>query len=303
MKFSADLVKKLHDEAPNFVRRSKRIALDRRLANLRSHIRAQIEHELQGPVALLDEALKFSIAFERYLYTQQRSEAAAPFLLHIARVRGDLTAIRVLIFHGQESAALSLARVFVEDIELAMATAADPEFALSYMQAKENEDFWSKHIGYGKIYKRVELFLKMGRGTSKDSQILIDHHRALKNFLSEHVHPSIRSAFRSAFPISLESPGHVENLPLGALGEYLGPLCIYLADDVQALSATCITAIVRPNPPLALSGFKPNGEFDDMIAAAHVLQELTRNYSRKMFRSYQRKVKQWEKEFKNEHET
>jgi hypothetical protein len=300
VRISSSFLPKLISSAPRFRRPAKRQSISRQISRLRSEIEKEVERKLQGPALLLDEALRFISMLETYLYTQERHQACTPFLLLLARLRSDLLSIRVLIFHGQESSALAVSRVFVEDIELAMAVVADPAFGKEYMNTSDPGSLWSKQVGYGKINARIRQFVQLGRGSATDAESVVNHHRDLKTFLSAHVHPTFSSAFRLAYPAELAQPGLFRNRPLGTLGEYLAPLCVYLADDVQVLSATCITALVRPNPPAALADLKPNEQFDDMISAAHVLQGLTRRYSRRFFSQQDKKRQKWEEHFRAE---
>jgi hypothetical protein len=78
----------------------------------------------------------------------------------------------------------------VEDVEMAMALAEDTAFAVAYSDASNADAFWKGHIGYGKIYPLVERFIRRGDTSPEDSQARLEHHRAVKTYLSGHVHPT-----------------------------------------------------------------------------------------------------------------
>jgi hypothetical protein len=202
-----------------------------------------------------------------------------------------------MIVLGQESAALALARIFFEDIEIAMGLAIDPEFSSAYGDASQDSDFWSKQIGYGKIYPRVRRFMEGGGGDASMVDAKLSHHKELKSFLSGHIHPTTSSAFRAAFPPAIDRPGMLLKRPLGSLGSNLQPLCLTLADEVHMFAACSINMFIRPNPPPAFSNYEPSGEMDDFVASAHVLQELMAKYLEPLWHQYDQTMVAWDAEF------
>ncbi|MDQ3562670.1 MAG: hypothetical protein M3436_00505 [Pseudomonadota bacterium] len=249
---------------------------------------------MQAPMVLLDEAIRFMLAFEDHQFTRKLTAESSTFALHLTRLRSDLLAVREMVSLGQESAALALARVFFEDIEIAMGLAIDPEFAIAYSNATQDDAFWSKQIGYGKIYPRVRKFMEAGGGDTEHVDGKLSHHKELKSFLSGHIHPTTSSAFRAAFPLALNHPGMFAKRPLGSLGENLRPLCLTLADEVHVFAACCINMFIKPNPPPALAGYEPCGEMDDFLAAAHVLQELVVKYMEPLWQLHREAMAVWE---------
>jgi hypothetical protein len=302
MRIPADEVQALISSASHSHnrRRPKHPSIDRMVRALRSSMRKSIDENLQAPIVLLDEAILFVIAFERYQYTQVNS---FPFALQLTRVRGDLLSIRELIFLGQESAALAVARVFIEDIELAMGIVVEPEFALAYSDTEKDENkFWKDKVGYGKIYPLVQRFIERGGGNEEEVAAKLEFHRAMKNFLSDHIHPTFYSAFRTAFPVALKNPGMFVDRPLGILGEHFWPLCLFLAEEIQMFAACCINMFIRPDPPAALAGYIPNRELDDALAAAHILQELSKKYVDKLHEVYDVAKATWNISLDDDHD-
>lgn len=266
------------DSAPSVKRRARRKSIERLVSLNRSKVKSAIASQMPGPFFLLEEAFRFMHAFEEYQFSRELTKESSPFALHITRLRSDLLAIRELVVLGQESSALALSRVFVEDIEIAMALAIDPSFAVEYFESSGKGDFWSSKVGYGKLYPRVRKFLDRGGSDGQSTEDWVNHHRRMKTFLSSHIHPSSSTAFRTAFPASLEHPGLMARRPLGYVSENLAPLCLYVAEEVQVFSACCINMFIKPDPPPAFVDYEPSGLMDDFLAAANVLQELGLKY-------------------------
>lgn len=280
--------------APRSTRAPRRRSINRMVAKLRGDMRESIRHLLQPSMVMLDEAIRFVLAFEEYQYARKLGGDVSTFAIHLARVRADLLSIRELILLGQESAAMAVARVFVEDVEIAMAIAVDPEFAREYGSTEAPDLFWSKNIGYGKIYRRVEKFFESAGASKEETEADIDYHRRLKTFLSDHIHPTHSCAFRLAFPRALEKPGLMLVRPLGAVGPNLGHLSLFLAEEIHRFAAGCINMFIRPNAPPVLAGFSPNGQLDDVFAAAHVLQGLIMRYADALAMKYHELSSEWE---------
>src|SRR5690606_3121024 len=113
---------------------------------------------------------------------------------------------------------------------------------------------------------------------SQDAASYIQHHKELKTFLSGHVHPSFSAALRTVLPPVLDHPGLFADRPLGWFGINSARLCLYIADEIQTLSACCVNILIRQDPPPALAGFKPNKNFAAFMSSAHTLQALITRY-------------------------
>jgi hypothetical protein len=291
------------DEAPRVKRRARRRSLDRLVSATRRKVRNAIASQMSGPFFLLEEAVRFMLSFEEYQFSRELTKESSPFALHTTRLRTDLFSIRELIGMGQETSALALARVFVEDLEIAMALGIDPEFAVAYFESSDKDEFWSSQVGYGKLYPRVRKFLARGGGDDESTDGRIDHHRRVKTFLSGHVHPSSSAAFRAAFPPSLEHPGHMARRPLGYVSDNLAPLCLSIAEEVRVFSGCCINMFIIPDPPPAFANYEPSGLMDDFLAAANVLQELGMKYHDEMWAQHGFARDKWEEGLGGKNET
>jgi hypothetical protein len=258
--------------------RPARANINRQSDQLRLRLRRDIEQHMQPWLVLLDEAVRFFIYLERYQYTRKLVQETSPFALQLSRLRSDVFSIRELISLGQEAPAHTIARSFVDGVELAMAIAEDPSFAISYSDAEDGLNFWKKHIGFGRIYGKVERFLRRTVGSEKEASEYIARHRAVKNALSGHVHIAPYSSFRSGAVPSITHPGLFHIGGLGSLSIHMPMLCWLIADETQIFASCCINAFVKPNPPLVFSNYSPTKKLHDAVTSAHVLQELLVRY-------------------------
>lgn len=293
MRITPEELASLSALSPVTTRRPKRKSIHRLLNQVRRSMRADIAEHMQAPMALLEEAIRFLLAFENFQFAQGLIVENRELAVHTTRLRSDLIAVRELVAFGQESAALAIARVFFENIQIAMGLAIDPAFSLPYGEATKDSDFWSKQIGYGKIYPRVRKFLAAGGGDPDTVDGKLAHHKELKSFLSGHIHPTTSSAFQSAFPPALGDPGMLLERPIGSVSRNLRPLCLTLADEVHMFAACCMNMFISSNPPPALSGYKPSGEMDDFLDAASVLRELIVKYLEPLWQEHRETMAAW----------
>jgi hypothetical protein len=295
MKITQKLLDAIRAKAPTFGYRPRPISIHARVRNSSREVRNDIEKNHSAALMLLEEATRFVISFEDYQHAREdRQKETVPFKFLLSRVRADLVAIHQLLLIGQETSALAVARVFIEDIELVMATAIDTDFSNEYLDTSSGDEFWKNRVGYGKIYPLVERFISRGSSDSQDAKSHIQHHRQLKTFLSGHIHPSFSAALRTVLPPVLDQPGLFANRPLGWFGINSAKLCLYIADEIQTFSACCINMFVRPNPPIALSGFKPDKNLAAFMAPAHTLQELTTRYANRLDSDYEQRSLKWD---------
>lgn len=255
-------------------KRHRRPSLDRRLSRTRKNIKAALEAQLQPHLTLFGEALRFILAFEDYLFLDHSKKLRREFSLHVVRLRSDLIAIRELIFLGQETSVLALGRVFIEDLEIAMAMAIDETFSNLYTTAPSSDEFWKKYIGYGRIYSFVRRFLELGGGTKEKIESTLERHKTTKAFLSQHIHPDTSSAFRSAFPPDISRPGVLLVRPLGNIGTNIALVSLTIAEEIRVFSSCCVNIFSQLNPPAALADYSPKEDLSAAIESAVILDHL-----------------------------
>lgn len=272
--------------APRFLRKPRRHNIEQLLKRLHAELRPEILKHMQPAMLLLDESVQFFIHFERHLLSRKLTKSSSIFTQQIARLRSDVIAFRAVVALGQEAPAAVLARAFVEGVELAMSLAVDREFSDRYFETSDDSSFWRASIGYGKIYSRVEAFLRLAGGTDEMIAERIAHHKATKDALSGHVHAASFSAMRSLAAPSLSHPGSFHIGALGAASAHLPKLCLLVADETQVFSACCLSLLIRPDAPEALKHQKPKAELGDVVASAHVLQTLLVEYGNQLADHY-----------------
>lgn len=274
--------------APRVTRAPKRHHIARLIEKLRSKLKVNISKHMQPCMILVDEAVQFFVHFERHVHSQNLTKTSSQFAGQVSRLRSDVIAIREVIAVGQAAAAAVLVRAFVEGVEMAMALAIDDALSSAYAEADDQTAFWRHEIGYGKIYPRVEAFLKRAGDTREETQEHIARHRAVKDSLSGHVHSARHSAMQSAFVPSISHPGMFHFGELGALSAQLPGLCLVVANETYVFSECCISMIIKPNPPKALENTRmPTGVFGDVVASGLVIRELLLKYGNDIQEHYE----------------
>ncbi len=243
MLISEEKIKEFVSSAPGTAGKAKYRSLNKIISKLRSNIRAEISTNMQGWLVLLDESVKFFIYYEKYQHSLKLTSQTSPFAMQLSAVRGIVLSIRELVLLGQTSTAQALCRNFIEGIELLMALAEDGEFAEAYFNADDEENFWRKYIGYGKITPRVERFITLGVGNSHLSHL--NYHRKLKKFLSGDVHGSASSAFYMMFSRSISQPGSFAVGTIGAIDPNMRTMCRVVASETQLFSACVINIFTK----------------------------------------------------------
>jgi hypothetical protein len=62
---------------------------------------------------------------------------------------------------------------------------------------------------------------------------------------------------------------------------------LFLAEEAYVFSSCCIKLFIQPNPPPALANYEPTGILGDVIASAHMLQELYCEYGDDLHSHYE----------------
>lgn len=261
------------------------LSVDHTIRSLRRTIRAEIYGHMQPWALLLDESVRFFVNFERLQRTRQFTKVTSTFAMQIGRLRSLVLSIRELVYLGQESPGHALARVFLDDLELAAVMIDDPDFALQYMNEHEAHDeqaFWKQNIGYGRIYPRYYNFLVRAGWTTRAAARQIRIHRATKNVLSGHVHPSPATTFRGLASRSWTHPGLIAIDTLGHTSRHMPGLCIFVAGETRYFGAAVVNLFLKDEPPLALRDYKRKGVVSHVVASTMILQELMDKHATNM---------------------
>jgi hypothetical protein len=257
---------------------SRRIDVAAELDALRRRLSTQIDAHLQPWFVLLDESIQFFVQFERFLYEAPMSSELTAYAVTISKLKRDVISIRELLAIGQDTTARVLARTFVEDIEIAMALALSADTCKAFATTDDTNDFWNRHIGYGRVYQQVHDYLLACGVEDERARQLVDRHRDAKKLFSEPTHGGRQSSLMSAFAPSLTEPDRVHFLSLGALTYVTPQLALFIAQETQAFAGSVAKGLTVREPLHLYRGFLPTGQHMNAVAAAYVLQELLVRY-------------------------
>ena len=244
----------------------------------RERLAQRIDAHLQPWFVLLDESIQFFVQFERYLYEFPLSSNLAGFAVTASKLKRDVISIRDLLAIGQDMTARVLARTFIEDIEIAMALALSAETCEAFATTHDTNEFWNRHIGYGKVYDKVHQYL-LACGTEEErSKSLVDRHREAKKMFSESTHGGRQSSLMSAFAPSLTDKEEVHFLSLGALTYVTAQLALFVAQETHAFAGSIVKGTMVADPLHLFRDFPTTGRYMNAVGSAYVLQELLVRY-------------------------
>ncbi|WP_313139930.1 hypothetical protein [Stenotrophomonas sp.] len=284
MKIEESVVKTLVDQASRLQSAAVvpadcgRINVSVAMQETRERLAKRIDDHLQPWFVLLDESIQFFVQFERYLYEAPLSSNLAGFAVTVSKLKRDVISIRDLLAIGQDMTARVLARTFIEDIEIAMALALSAETCEAFAATRDTNEFWNKHIGYGKVYDKVHQYL-LACGTEADlSKSLVDRHRHAKNVFSESTHGGRNSSLMSAFAPSLTDKDELHFLSIGALTYATAQLARFIAQETHAFAGSIVKGTMVADPLHLFRNFRLTGRYMNAVGSAYVLQELLKRY-------------------------
>lgn len=257
-----------------------RVSIDDEIHALRDRLAKRIDQHLQPWFVLLDESIQFFVQFERYLYESPLSSHLACFAITVSKLKRDVISIRELLVIGQDATARVLARTFIEDIEIAMALALTADTCEAFAQAEDTNDFWNKHIGYGKVYHKVFDYLLACDVVEERARFLVDRHREAKKFFSESTHGGRQSSLSSAFAPSLTDSEEFHHLSFGAVTYATGELALFVAQETHAFAGSVVKGVMASKPLHLFEGFVTTGRYMNAVGSAYVLQELLIRYEK-----------------------
>ncbi|HET9048974.1 MAG TPA: hypothetical protein VFN29_08455 [Chiayiivirga sp.] len=244
----------------------------------RDRLAQGIDAHLQPWFVLLDEGIQFFVQFERYLYEAPLSSNLTGFAVTVSKLKRDVISIRDLLAIGQDMTARVLARTFIEDIEIAMALALSSETCEAFASTNDTNEFWNKHIGYGKVYEKVRQYLLACGIDEGRANLFVDRHREAKKMFSESTHGGRQSSLMSAFAPSLTDKDEVHFLSLGALTHATAQLSLFIAQEAHAFAGSIVKGTMVAEPLHLFRNFSATGRYMNAAGSAYVLQELLLRY-------------------------
>lgn len=244
----------------------------------RERLAKRIDAHLQPWFVLVDESIQFFVQFERYLYEFPLSSNLTSFGVTVSKLKRDVISIRDLLAIGQDVTARVLARTFIEDIEIAMALALSAETCEAYYKTHDTNEFWNRHIGYGKVYDKVHQYLLACGIEEERSRSFVGRHREAKKVFSESAHGGRQSSLMSAFAPSLTDKEEVHSLSLGALTYVTAQLALFVAQETHAFAGSIVKGTMVADPLHLFRSFPVTGRYLNAVGSAYVLQELLVRY-------------------------
>lgn len=255
-----------------------RINVEGELQALRERLAGSIDVHLQPWFVLLDESIQFFVQFERYLYEFPLSSNLTGFAVTVSKLKRDVISIRQLLAIGQDIAARVLTRTFIEDIEIAMALALSAETCDAFAKTHNTNEFWNKHIGYGRVYEKMLKYLLACGIEEGRASALVERHREAKNMFSDSTHGGRQSSLFSAFSPSLVNREEVHFMSLGALTYVTAQLALFVAQEVHAFAGSVVKGTMVSDPLHLFDEFNITGRYLNAAGSAYVLQELLVRY-------------------------
>lgn len=256
------------------------------LQTTRERLALHIDAHLQPWFVLLDESIQFFVQFERYLYEFPLSSNLASFSVTVSKLKRDVISLRDLLAIGQDMTARVLARTFIEDIEIAMALALSTETCEAFAATHDTNEFWNRHIGYGKVYDKVHQYLLACGIEEERSKSLVDRHREAKKMFSDSTHGGRQSSLMSAFAPSLTVKDEVHFLSLGALTYVTAQLALFIAQETHAFAGSVVKGTMVADPLHLFRSFPITGRYMNAVGAAYVLQELLLRFESELEKKY-----------------
>ena len=259
-----------------------RIDVRAELEASRARLASRIDEHLQPWFLLLDESIQFFVQFEGSLFEFPLDDHLVGYAVTVSKLKRDVISLRELLAIGQDMSARVLARTFVENIEIAMALALSAETCEAFAATRDANEFWNKHIGYGKAYAKVHQYLLACGIEEARATSFVDRHREAKKMFSETIHGGRQSSLMSAFSPSLTDSGEVHFLSMGALTRATAQLALFVAQETHAFAGSVAKGTMAPDPLHLYADFPITGRYMNAVGSAFVLQELLIRYESEM---------------------
>ncbi len=232
-------------------------------------------------LALIDEAMHFLLIL--YVFTDEHRKSisydkapSACFLLLLCRIFSLTVAIRKLIVTGLDDAARPLIRSLLETTDLAVVTLVDEEFAKNYTCVEsdlDEDDFWKKNVGYGKIEQRVkQIMTNAGLGDDELASYL-EGRKCSKKWLSPDVHACFSSAISAYGRPPITDPGAIALSVLGSVSIYSFSLLGIVIAEIYHFGWVVVRHTTLEVKPLSFCGTVPEEIQQSLVAAFLTLEE------------------------------
>jgi hypothetical protein len=234
-------------------------------------------------LGIYDEALHFLLSMNQAMQdcfvTSNRGVTRA-FVLLLARILSLATAVRRLITSGLEDAARPVARSLLETLDLAIVTFFDEAFAADFgaEETYSANAFWKAQIGFGKLNPRIRRAFETAGLTTDQIDGFFGRRFEMKGILSDSVHSSYASAFRSYLVPSLRRSDQFRLSPLGHVSIHSPGLLSLIISEVHWFGAVITNSYALNPPPPLFRDERAIPSLGSMFAAGLTLDALVKKY-------------------------
>lgn len=237
-------------------------------------------------LAIFDEALQFLLLLNRLThqcFSESDKKITRSFVMLLARIIALTIAIRRLVTSGLEDAARPVARSFIETMDLALVCLYDDDFARDFSaEGYDSNQFWKSHIGFGKLNFRLRRVLEVAGMDQEGIDNFFRHRAEMKGNLSDSVHSSLASAFRSMMIPSLSKPGRLSTSWLGHISAHSPGLLSLIILEVHQFGAVVVNSIVSDKQSLLFRDVPVTPDLDSVFASGLLLQQLVERYDEQL---------------------
>lgn len=276
---------------------AQRNPLESRLKQVQAYCEATIENErFDLFLKLYDESTHFVYALYGLAKKSQKNSfniESIPYILFLSRFCNLLITIRKLIIGGLEEPARIISRTALETMDIVLVTLMDKEFSLNLHdfiseepQHNEDMDFWKNNIAYGKLNRKIELFLDICQMEPTLREHYHKQKKDLKNFFSKSVHSSMTVATDSLYIPSLIYSEMYEEAVLGGMGEDSPRHMVHWIIQLYYFSYLSLYFILSDSPPAIFEKSivrQCEQELDTVFVSYFVVRDLYFEYTEQLY--------------------
>ncbi|WP_066499001.1 hypothetical protein [Abyssisolibacter fermentans] len=217
-------------------------------------------------------------SFECFNYDKENQSPA--FSLICGKLTSLLLGIKELLSIGHEDNARLLSRTFLECVDIALVSLYDEAFEDFIVPGDEicSKEFWKKKIAYGKINNKIRQVINIAGIDDVEMKYYLSQRKKVKSILSDSVHLSSSTIFRSNLIPSIKYKGKLSVNLLGHISTHTPQHMMYIIDEVFHFGSIIIKLIMSKKSPKLFSQFTEIENSKDLFVYFLFLQELVVKY-------------------------
>jgi hypothetical protein len=218
---------------------------------------------------------------------QNNKELPNSIFLLTGKICSLLVADMKLLCLGHEDNARIITRTLIDTIELAIVALLDNTFDVYSMSDGKFDEkkFWEENIAYGKIHNRIKPALqKVGFDKESINDYILSI-KKIKKVLSESVHPTKFSLFRSTLIPSLR---YNDQLSLNVFGHISSHTCSHMStiiEQIYRFASIIMQSIMLKEPLPYFKNATKVGGLNNVSVSFFVLQEYIMRYDEQLYKN------------------